>query len=73
MQWFQMRTPEGQHLLVGHDNGMADQIPLTVKDAVTVRGMYEWTESGGTIRGTQKDNSMERRHGFVEHKGKKYQ
>lgn len=73
MQWFQIRTPEGQYLLVGHDNGLAKPIPLAAKDAVTVRGLYEWTESGGTIRGTQKDVTLARRHGWVEHKGKKYQ
>lgn len=73
MQWFQMRTPEGQYLLVGHDNGMSDPIPLSTNDRVTVRGTYEWTESGGTIRGTHKDNSLARKHGWLEHKGKKYQ
>ena len=73
LQWFQMRTPEGQYLLVGHENGLAKPIPLEARDHVIVRGMYEWTESGGSIRGTQKDNSLARQHGWVEHKGNKYQ
>lgn len=73
LQWFQMRTPEGQYLLVGHDNGLANPIPLSARDSVIVRGIYQWTESGGTIRGTHKDNTLARRHGWVEHKGKKYQ
>ena len=72
LQWFQMRTPEGQHLLVGHDFGYGDPIPLTPKDRVTVRGGYEWTESGGIIRHTERDHSLNRLHGWIVHEGKKY-
>ena len=72
MQWFQMRTPSGQHLLVGHDNGRDEPIPLSPRDEVVVRGDYVWSESGGTIRRTERDLSLERLHGWVEHKGKKY-
>ena len=64
---------QGVRGCVRHDSGRADQIPLKAKDQGTVRGTYEWTESGGTIRNTQKDKSLARRHGFIEHKGKKYQ
>ena len=71
-QWFQMRTPNGQHFLVGHNNGESNSIPLLVRESVIVRGEYEWTESGGTIRRTQRDNSLKRRHGWIEYKGKRY-
>lgn len=73
LQWFQVRTPNGQHLLVGHDAGLGEPIPLARKDLVTVRGDYEWSESGGTIRHTERDTSLNRLHGWVEHKGKKYE
>ncbi|MEE4293256.1 MAG: DUF3465 domain-containing protein [Xanthomonadales bacterium] len=72
MQWFQMRTPSGQRLLVGHDHGLGERIPLNPQDTVTVRGQYEWSETGGTIRQTERDRSLERQHGWVEYDGRKY-
>lgn len=72
LQWFQMRTSTGQRFLVSHDRDFFGDIPLLVSDDVTVRGEYEWTETGGTIRHTRHDNSLERRHGWIEYKGKRY-
>lgn len=72
LQWFQMRTPTGQHLMVAHDFGIEGPIPLSPLDAVTVRGRYEWTESGGTIRKTERDSSLERMHGWIEFNGRRY-
>ena len=71
-QWFEIKTPNGQHILVGHDNGVSAAIPLFVLDEVTVRGEYEWTEKGGTIRSTQRDSSLNRRHGWIAIKDKRY-
>lgn len=71
-QWFEMKTPNGQHILIGHNNDSSDSIPLFVQDEVTVRGEYEWTERGGTIRSTQRDSSLQRRHGWIAHKDKRY-
>lgn len=71
-QEFQMRLPNGQLLLVLHKNGIKEWIPLQPRRDVTVRGNYQWTELGGIVRDTQKDNSMERRHGWVEYDGKRY-
>ena len=72
-QEFQMRMPNGQLLLVVHDAGTGERIPLKPHDEVKVRGNYQWTELGGTIYGTQRDSSMKRLHGWIEHQGKKYQ
>lgn len=71
-QWFEMKTPSGQYILVGHDSGASNPIPLFTLDEVTVRGEYEWTEKGGTIRSTQRDNSLKRRHGWIAHKDQRY-
>jgi hypothetical protein len=73
VQWFHIRTPGGHHLLISHDIGRGEPIPLSIPDSVTVRGRYDWSESGGTIRNTERDSSMDRLHGWVEHKGEKYQ
>jgi len=72
-QDFVIRLENGQSLLIGHDHSAGGKIPLAVGDRVTVRGEYSWSETGGTIRKTRRDLSPERRHGFVEHDGKRYQ
>lgn len=72
-QEFQMRMPNGQLILVVHEHGSGDPVPIGGGDTVTVRGQYQWTESGGLIRGTHRDSSMERRHGWIELKGERYQ
>ena len=63
----------GQSLLVIHDKRVAGDVPLAIDDAVTVRGQYKWSETGGGVENTHHDQSIERRHGFVEHEGKRYQ
>ena len=72
LQRFLVRMNNGQVLQVMHLNDMKEMIPLKVSDVVKVRGEYFWTETGGTIHNTERDFSLARRHGWVEHKGKTY-
>ena len=72
-QEFVIRLENGQSLLVVHDQRASGAVPVSVDDTVTVRGQYKWSETGGRVQNTQHDPSLERRHGFVEHKGKRYQ
>ncbi len=72
LQRFLIRMANGQVLQVMHLNHPKEMIPLTVSDKVRVRGEYFWTETGGTIHNTERDLSLARRHGWVEHNGKKY-
>lgn len=72
-QEFVIRLENGQSLLVVHDKRASGGVPVSVDDRVTVRGEYKWSETGGRVQNTQHDPSLERRHGFVEHKGKRYQ
>ena len=71
-QEFQLRLPNGQLLLVVRNTSAEDRIPLETSDKVTVRGNYQWSELGGVIHGTQRDYSLDRMHGWIEHDGKKY-
>jgi hypothetical protein len=73
LQQFVIRLENGQSLLVVHDKRVAGDVPLAIDDAVPVRGQYKWSETGGSVENTHHDQSIERRHGFVEHKGKRYQ
>ena len=72
-QEFVIRIENGQSVHIVHDKAYADEIPLAVGDQVLVRGEYRWTENGGTIRYTYRDRSMQRRHGWIDHKGDRYQ
>ena len=72
LQQFQMRTPAGQLLLVEHNTSGFSHVPVGIRDEVTVRGNYQWSELGGIIDGTQRDTSLKRRHGWIEHEGTKY-
>ena len=72
-QEFQLRLPNGQLILVLHEHRSGDPVPVTERDRVTVRGNYQWTELGGIIRGTHRDSSMKRQHGWIELEGERYQ
>ena len=72
-QEFVIRLSNGQSVLVSHDKSRADHVPLSIGDTVLVRGDYLWTENGGTIRYTYRDNSTRRRHGWIDHQGIRYQ
>ena len=72
-QDFVIQLENGQSLLITHKSSARKKIPLAVGDRVTVRGEYAWSETGGTIKHTKRDLSSARRHGFIEHDGKRYQ
>ncbi len=72
-QEFVVRLANGMSLLVVHDTNHAGRIPMSVNDHVTIRGDYMWSENGGTLRYTYRDSSPARRHGWIDHQGKRYQ
>lgn len=71
-QKFTIRLTNGQMLLVIHDQEVAGRVPVSVGDTVLVRGEYVWTETGGTLRHTQRDYSTQRLHGWIDHQGERY-
>jgi len=71
-QKFVIRLQNGQVLLVTHDISVAETVPVSINHEVTVRGEYSWTEPGGLIHWTHRDYSVNRRHGWIEHQGQKY-
>lgn len=71
-QEFQMRLPNGQLLLVVRNTSDGSRIPVEVNDMVTVRGEYQWSELGGIIHDAQRDYSLDRRHGWIELDGERY-
>jgi hypothetical protein len=71
-QKFTIRLTNGQMVLVIHDQEAAGRVPVSVGDTVLVRGEYVWTETGGTLRHTQRDYSARRLHGWIDHQGERY-
>lgn len=72
VQKFVIRLPNGQSILVIHNRDRGGEVPLDIDDQVLVRGEYLWSETGGTIRNTERDMSTQRRHGWIDHEGKRY-
>ena len=71
-QQFVVRLRNGQNLLVSHAITASGMVQAGVGDEVIARGEYRWTETGGSIQWTHRDDSSRRRHGWIEHKGKRY-
>jgi hypothetical protein len=71
-QKFIIRLQNGQNLLITHNIVTAEKAPVLINHEVTVRGEYSWTEPGGLIHWTRYDNSAQRRHGWIEYQGQKY-
>ena len=72
-QQFFIRLQNGQTVLVVHDLKGGARVPVAIEDQVTIRGEYIWNETGGILQNTERDLSPQRRHGFIEHEGKRYQ
>jgi hypothetical protein len=73
-QRFILRLATGQTLLVAHNIDVAPRIDdLRVGDTVAFRGVYEWSERGGTIHWTHHDPSGEHAAGWLRHGGRAYQ
>ena len=73
-QRFILRLATGQTLLVAHNIDVAPRIDdLRVGDVVAFRGVYEWSERGGTIHWTHHDPSGDHAAGWLRHGGRAYQ
>jgi len=72
LQKFIIRLPNGQSLLVVHNQKIGKRVPVAMNDTVLVRGEYQWTETGGTLKHTERDYTPHRRHGWIDHRGERY-
>ena len=73
-QRFILRLSSGQTLLVAHNIDIAPRIEhIQVGDRVAFRGVYEWSEEGGTIHWTHRDPDGTHLAGWLRHGGRTYQ
>lgn len=73
-QRFIVRLESGRTLLIAHNIDLAPRVAgLRVGDTVSFNGQYEWNEQGGVIHWTHRDPSGHHVHGWIEHRGRRYE
>ncbi|WP_026970377.1 DUF3465 domain-containing protein [Aliagarivorans marinus] len=73
-QRFILTLASQQTLLVAHNIDLAPRIPnLKIGDKVIFYGVYEWNNKGGVIHWTHHDPANHHPHGWLKHRGKRYQ
>lgn len=73
-QRFIVRLGSGQTLLIAHNIDVAARVEdLRAGDRVSFRGVYEWTEEGGTVHWTHADPGGEHAPGWIRHGGRTYE
>ncbi len=70
---FLLQVAEGLTVLVAHNLDLAERVPLSPGDSVTVRGEYEWNAKGGVLHWTHDDPAGRHPAGFIRHEGRTYQ
>jgi hypothetical protein len=72
-QRFILELDNGHTVLVAHNLGLAERVPLQEWDLVKVRGEYEYNPQGGVVHWTHRDPGAGIKHGWIEHKGLRYE
>lgn len=72
-QRFILRLDNRQTILIAHNIDLAPRIPnLKVGDSVEFYGEYEWNNKGGVIHWTHLDPRNNHEHGWLKHRGRRY-
>ena len=73
-QRFILRLASGQTLLIAHNIDVAPRVEgVRVGDTVAFKGVYEWSEEGGTVHWTHRDPEGEHEAGWLLHDDRVYQ
>lgn len=72
-QRFIVELDNGHTLLIAHNIDLAPRVPLEPYDLLRIRGEYEWNAQGGVVHWTHRDPGMGLKHGWIEHKGRRYE
>ena len=73
-QRFVVRLASGQTVLAAHNIDVAPRVrDLRVGDTVEFRGVYEWSDEGGTVHWTHRDPDGTHVPGWVRHEGRTYE
>lgn len=73
-QRFIVKLASGQTLLIVHNIDLAPRVRnLKVGHKISAHGEYIWNNKGGLIHKTHLDPGNDDPHGWIQHKGKRYQ
>lgn len=72
-QKFIVRMPNKRTVLIAHNIDLADRVPLSEGDDVSIHGQYEWNGQGGIVHWTHKDPDGRHAEGYIDHAGKRYE
>lgn len=72
-QRFILKFPNQHTVLVAHNIDLADKVPLSRGDQVSIRGRYEWNDRGGVLHWTHHDSKGHIKGGWIKYHGKVYQ
>ena len=68
-----LKLETGGTLLVAHNIDLAERVPVTDGEWITVFGQYEWNDRGGVLHWTHHDPKDWREGGWIEHAGVRYE
>jgi hypothetical protein len=72
-QQFMVMLETGHKMMVSHDLETGRRAPVTVNSQIRIKGEYDWSEFGGVIHWTHRDQTGERDGGWIEFDGRRYQ
>ena len=64
-QRFILRLDSGHTLLISHNIDIAERVPVSSGETMTLRGQYEWNEKGGVVHWTHHDPQGQRAGGWI--------
>lgn len=64
-QRFILRLDSGHTLLISHNIDIAERVPVSSAETMTLRGQYEWNEKGGVVHWTHHDPQGQREGGWI--------
>ncbi len=71
-QRFILDVGDGHTVMVAHNIDLAERIPVSVGDTLSLRGRYEWNERGGVMHWTHHDPQGQEQGGWIRRDGTLY-
>ena len=71
-QKFIVESASGLSVLVSHNIDLADRVPVSRGDKITLRGRYEWSDRGGVLHWTHHDPRGTIEGGWIKFDGQTY-
>lgn len=72
-QLFLVELSNGVTVKVSHNIDLAPELPAAKGDTLRFHGEYEYNEKGGVVHWTHRDPANRHEHGWLEHRGKRYE